>query len=87
MRGKHVTILIYVYDHDVFKRMEGKKEAIELAFGAPFDWYSSRKNSTAKRIVHKHEADIYNEAKQQEIFEWMIEAYDRLYAALESVGE
>lgn len=86
-RNRYITLLIYVYNSYAFQRIEAKKSSIEAYFGDVFDWYSSRKNSVAKRILYKHEADIFNEAKQLEIFQWMIKAYDKLYSSLKSVGE
>ena len=60
---------------------------IEKVFGNKFDWYSSREKSTAKRIVYKHEADVFNPGKQEELFDWMIEKFDLLVDALVSADE
>ena len=86
-RNKYLTLLIYAYNADAFRRLESKKDAIEASFGHELDWYSSRESSVAKRIVYKREMDIFNTNQQPDIFAWMIDTYDRLYAALEAVGE
>lgn len=86
-RNKYLTLLIYAYNPDAFHRLESKKDAIESHFGAKLDWYSSRQNSVAKRILYKREAEIYNLGKREEIFKWMVEVFDRLYDALDLVGE
>ena len=86
-RNKYLTLLIYAYNADAFRRLESKKDAIETSFGHELDWYSSRGSSVAKRIVYKREMDVFNLKQQPDIFAWMVASYDRLYAALESVGE
>lgn len=86
-RSKFITLLLYVYTPEAFQRLEGKKLEIENLFGNKFDWYSSRENSVAKRILYKKEADIFNPEKQQEIYGWMISKYDALVNALTAVGE
>lgn len=86
-RNKYITILIYSYNIEAFRRLEQKKNIIENAFGDKFDWYSSRERSTAKRILYRRECDIFNIQKQPEIFEWMIEHYDKLCNALSLANE
>lgn len=86
-RSKFITILLYVYTPEAFARLEDKKIDIESKFGDKLDWYSSRENSVAKRILYKKEADIFNPEKQKEIYEWMVTKYDALVEALNSVGE
>lgn len=86
-RSKYITLLLYVYTVEAFQRLEGKKLEIENGFGDKFDWYSSRENSVAKRILYKKEAEIFNPDKQDEIFSWMLHKYDLLVEALNSVGE
>lgn len=86
-RGKFLTLLIYAYNHDAFSRLESKKAIIEDYFGDKFDWYSSKKNSVAKRILYKQECEIFNPDKQSEIFAWMIDKYDALCNALVKAGE
>lgn len=86
-RGKYITLLIYVYNSSAFLQLENKKEKIELLFGDKLDWYSSKASSTAKRILYKKESEVFNPAKHEEIFEWMIEKCDLLRNALISVGE
>ena len=86
-RSKYVSLLIYAYDGETFSRLENNKEAIESTFGDKLDWYSSRENSTAKRIIYKCEREIFNPKKQEELFVWMIEKFDVLKKALVLVGE
>ena len=86
-RNKYLSLIIYAYNADTFRRLESKKDAIEESFGHELDWYSSRESSVAKRIVYKCEMDVFNINQQPEIFAWMVAAYDSLYAALEAVGE
>ena len=80
-------MLIYAYDGDAFSRLESNKVAIETTFGDKLDWYSSRENSTAKRIIYKCEREVFNPKKQEELFAWMIEKFDALKKALITVGE
>lgn len=86
-RSKYLSLLIYAYDGDTFSRLEGNKVGIEAVFGDKLDWYSSRENSTAKRIIYKRECEIFNPSKQEELFDWMVEKFDSLRNALVSVGE
>lgn len=86
-RSKYVSLVIYAFDGETFKRLESEKSVIEKVFGNKFDWYSSREKSTAKRIVYKHEADVFNPGKQEELFDWMIEKFDSLVDALVSADE
>lgn len=86
-RGKYITLLIYVYKPECFARLERKKDHIEEIFGDKLDWYSSRKESTAKRILYKKEHNVLNPEDQKELFEWMIEKFDLLKKALIAVGE
>lgn len=85
--GKYLSLVIYAFDGNAFSRLEGKKSEIESVFGGKFDWYSSKKGSTAKRIVYKHECEIFNPNKQLELFAWMIDKFDELCNALGKVGE
>ena len=86
-KGKYVSLLIYAFDGEAFSRIESKKEKIETLFGDKLDWYSSRENSTAKRIIYKRECEMFNPSKQEEIFSWMIDKFDELCKALIAVGE
>ena len=85
--GKFLSLLIYAYDTEVFNRLEAKKDIIENAFGDSLDWYSSREKSVAKRIIYKKEADVFNPNAQENLYEWMIENFDKLQKALDTVGE
>lgn len=86
-RGKYLSLLIYAYNSEAFSRLEGKKEKIESLFGNKLNWYSSKQNSVAKRIIYKRECEIFNPAKQAELFLWMIDKLDELCNALVAVGE
>lgn len=86
-RNKYLSVLIYAYSSEAFHRLESKKDALEASFGYELDWYSSKESSVAKRIRYVQEAEIFNTEKQDELFAWMIEMYDRLYVALDTVGE
>ncbi len=86
-RNKYLSVLIYAYNPEAFHRLESKKDPIEASFGYELDWYSSKETSVAKRIRYVRETEIFNAEKQHELFAWMIEVFDRLYAALDAVGE
>lgn len=86
-RSKYLTILIYVENIDIFKRLESKKNEIEDSFGDKLDWYSSRPGSGAKRILYKKECNIFDAASQVEHFTWMIEKFIAMYNALKKVNE
>ncbi len=86
-RGRYLTLVIYTYGPDTYARFEIKKDDLEKAFGHSFIWGSSRKDSTAKRILYQIEGDIYNPSKQQELYTWMVESFDDLFDALEEIGE
>ena len=86
-KNKYISLIIYVYDGESFERLEQKKTAIEKSFGDNLDWYSSRKDSLAKRIIYKKETDVFDESKEAEIFDWMIEGFDKLKQALVFVAE
>lgn len=86
-RSKYISLVIYAFDGKTFKRLESKKSVIEKVFCNKFDWHSSREKSTAKRIVYKHEADVFNPGKQEKLFDWMIEKFNSLVDALVSADE
>lgn len=86
-RGKYLSLVIYAYNHEAFTRLESKRATIEEVFGNKLDWYSSKKDSVAKRIIYKYECEIFNPKKQAEIFSWMIDKYDELCYALTMAGE
>lgn len=85
--NKYVTLLIYTYSIEAFDRLLSKKDSLEQEFGESLEWHTSRENSVAKRILYKMEADYYDESEQTNIFEKMIEAFDRLKTALDNIGE
>lgn len=86
-RGKYLSLVIYAYNRDAFTRLESKKDKIESLFQDKLDWYSSKQNSAAKRIIYKKECEIFNPAKQEMIFSWMIDKFDEMCKALAAVGE
>ncbi len=86
-RSKYLSLLIYAFDGDAFSRLESNKAAIETTLGDKLDWYSSRENSTAKRIIYKREGEVFNPKKQAELFAWMIDKFEELKNALVLVGE
>ena len=84
--SKYVTLVIYAETPEMFTQVEEKKEQIEKYFGDKLDWYSSKKGSSAKRIIYKKEFDIFNPSKQEELFNWILQKYDLLYNALISAN-
>ena len=83
-KKKYVSLVIYAFDRETFNMIESKKDVIESVFGSNLNWYSSRKNSVAKRIIYKMESDYFNEENHPEIFNWMVEHFDKLVKALNS---
>jgi len=84
--SKYVTLVIYAETPEMFTQVEEKKEQIEKYFGDKLDWYSSKKGSSAKRIIYKKEFDIFNPSKQEELFNWILQKYDLLHNALISAN-
>lgn len=82
---KVLRIGIYVYRPEDFSRLESLKDELERAYGDPLEWYTSRKKSTAKRILHSIEADIHNQELFVQHFQWLITQFDKLVSALELV--
>ena len=81
-KKRYVSLIIYAYDTEAFHKLESKKDVIESVFGNNLNWYSSRQNSVAKRIIYKLESDYFNEENHPEIFSWMVEHFDKLVEAL-----
>ncbi len=65
--------------------MESLNTEIEAAYGAELEWYTSREKSVAKRILHSIDADIHNSELYEQHFAWLIERFDKLKNALETV--
>lgn len=84
--SKYLTLVIYTETPEMFTQVEEKKEQIEKYFGDKLDWYSSKKGSSAKRIIYKKEFDIFNPSKQEELFNWILQKYDLLQNALISAN-
>lgn len=87
MKQGKLRIGIYVYQPECFKRLELLKEKIEDVYGSKLEWYTSRKTSVAKRIIHTIEADIFNSEQYFENFNWLITQFDKLKYALEENNE
>jgi hypothetical protein len=85
VRKKILRIGIYVYRPEYFSKLESKKTEIESVFGAPLEWYTSRKKSVAKRILYSEEKDIHNPELYQQHFEWLINHFDKLKSALDAI--
>jgi hypothetical protein len=84
---KILRIGIYVYHPDAFARLESKKSELETLYGSPFDWYTSRPKSAAKRILHSIDADVHNPKLCKQHFDWLIAQFDALRYALETVDK
>ena len=74
-----------MYRPEYFLKLESKKAETENICGFPLEWYTSRDTSTAKRILYSVEADIHNKELYKHHFEWLIEHFDKLKNALETV--
>jgi len=84
-KRKVLRIGLYVYRPEDFLRLEAKKTEIEAAYGSPLEWYTSREKSVAKRILHSVNADVHNTNLFPKHFQWLIEQFDKLAAALRTV--
>ncbi|MCK9216876.1 MAG: DUF4268 domain-containing protein [Firmicutes bacterium] len=78
-----LRIGIYVYKPENFAKLESLKSKIEEAYGSKLEWHTSRDTSTAKRILHSIEADVFNSELYFQNFEWLISQFDKLKIALE----
>ncbi len=87
MKQGLLRIGIYVHQPETFKRLEDLKERIEDIYGSKLEWYTSRKTSVAKRIIHVVEADVFNSEDYLENFNWLITQFDKLKYALEETDE
>lgn len=85
-RKKILRIGIYVYRPEYFSKLESKKTELESLFGAPLEWYTSQKKSLAKRILYSEERDIHNPELYQQHFEWLINHFDKLKNALDTLA-
>jgi hypothetical protein len=83
VRRKILRIGLYVYRPEDFTRLESLKVEIEHAYGSQLEWYTSRKKSVAKRILHPIDADIHNPELYPQHFEWLICQFDKLMSTLE----
>ncbi|WP_424768011.1 DUF4268 domain-containing protein [Paenibacillus sp. sgz302251] len=85
VKQKILRIGLYVYRPEDFARLDSMKAEIEKDYGSPFEWYTSREKSTAKRILHSIETDVHNSKLYIQHFEWLVSQFDKLKAALEKV--
>ena len=84
-RQRKLRIGLYVYRPEDFARLESKKDVFEKVYGSELEWYTSRKKSYAKRILHNHDADVHAQNLYEKHFNWLISHYDKLHHALEIV--
>jgi hypothetical protein len=84
-RQKTLRIGLYVYRPEDFTRLESNKPEIELIYGSPLEWYTSREKSVAKRILHSISADVHNASLYLQHFQWLINQFDKLRAALQQI--
>lgn len=85
VRRKILRIGMYIYRPETFQRLESKKEQLEAECGFPLEWYTSRQNSVAKRVLYSVSADVHNTSQYKQHFEWLVTHYDSLVNALISV--
>ena len=84
---KVLRIGLYVYQPEVFARLESKKAEIETLYGSQLEWYTSRKKSVAKRILHSIEADVHNPQLYKQHFDWLKDQFDKLKHALKTADK
>jgi hypothetical protein len=80
-----LRIGIYVHRLESFTRLENEKAELESVYGSAFEWYTSRQKSVKKRILHSIDADVHNPELYTQHFEWLINQFDKLRYALETV--
>lgn len=80
-----LRIGLYIYNVDAFNRLERKKDLIEQICGYKMDWYTSRNNSVAKRVLYSTTTDLYNREKYNDNFKWLIDSFDKLKNALDTI--
>jgi hypothetical protein len=85
LQKKILRIGMYINRPEAFQRLETKKEQLEAACGFPFEWYTSRENSVAKRVLYSVSAEVHNTSQYGQHFEWLVSHYDNLMNALVSV--
>ncbi len=85
VRQKILRIGLYVYQPELFARLDSMKNVLEDAYGSSLEWYTSREKSNAKRILHSLAADIHNPNLYPQHFEWLVSRFDKLKSALEKV--
>lgn len=77
--------LAYIYNEDIFKLLEQKKDRLEQTSGFNLEWYTSKEDSIAKRVIYSNTTDLRNRSTYHENFKWLISHYDKLKRALDIV--
>ncbi|HUM83803.1 MAG TPA: DUF4268 domain-containing protein [Lachnospiraceae bacterium] len=85
--GKTIRLGIYTYSPDTFGRLQSKKEILETKFGDNLIWDSSKDSATHKSIRYSRDADVFGTDNRDALYEWFIDAFDRIMAALKAAGE
>lgn len=85
LRQNILRIGVYVHKQETFDRLEAVKDEIEEMYGYTLEWYTSRETSTAKRIIHSIEIDVFNQELYRDHFKWMVSQFDKLKAALNEI--
>lgn len=84
--GKSILrIGLYIYNGEAFTRLENKKDSIEQLCGFNMEWYTSGEKSVAKRVLYSKTTNLYNKATYTDSFEWLIDCFDKLKNALDTV--
>ena len=86
-RQKTLRIGIYVYKLDDFMRLKSKESELEKVYGSSLEWHTSPEKSVAKRILHSVSADVHNPVLYTQHFQWLINQFDKLVAALRQVND
>ena len=80
-----IRIGIYIYSEEIFFKLEEYKDQIEKICGFNMEWYTSREDSVAKRVIYSIKTDLRNRYTYRENFNWLISHYDKLKRALDIV--
>ncbi len=85
MQQNILRIGIYVYEREVFDRLVSKKDEIEGMYGSKLEWFTSKKTSTAKRILHSIDVDVHDQELYVQNFKWLISQFDQLKLTLNKI--
>lgn len=80
-----IRVGIYIYNENVFKLIEQQKDKIEQICGFELDWYTSKEDSVAKRVLYSSTTDLRDRSNYHQNFDWLISHYDKLKRALDVV--